>query len=95
MISLMVCPSSKGNRALSRLFTRSLCSPNTFLKVRSAFGSKYLAIVVMFYKSCVKLRFIFEIGIILHDNLQISPKIQSFDSLLMIWSRFARSVVER
>ena len=30
----------KGRSALSRLMTRSGCSPNTFLKVRSAFGSR-------------------------------------------------------
>ena len=42
-------PLFKGRRALSKLITRSGCSPNTFLKVKSAFGSRYLfAIVIKF-----------------------------------------------
>ena len=40
--------SFRGRRALSRLITRFLCSPNIFLKVRSAFGSKYFAIILSF-----------------------------------------------
>ena len=35
---------SNGRRALSRLMTKSGCSPNTFLNVRSALGSKYLIV---------------------------------------------------
>ena len=40
-------PLLRGRRALSRLITRSGCSPNTFLKVRSAFGSRYLFVIVI------------------------------------------------
>ena len=37
-----------GSSALSRLITKSGCSPNTFLKVRSALGSRYLIFLVCF-----------------------------------------------
>ena len=42
-------PSSKGSRALRKLFAKSSCSPKMRLKVRSARGSRYfiLAIIVM------------------------------------------------
>jgi hypothetical protein len=59
---------------LSKLMTRCLCSPNIFLKVRSAFGSKYFAIIdfswffckitnisqikVLFFRKCTHYRLI-------------------------------------
>ena len=46
---------SKGSRALRRLITRSGCSPNTFLKVKSALGSRYFIIrKCCFYKNSAK-----------------------------------------
>ena len=39
---------SKGNSAFRKLMTRSGCSPNTFLKVRSALGSRYLIVFYLY-----------------------------------------------
>ena len=41
-------PLGRGNKAFNKLITKSGCSPNIFLKVKSAFGSKYLSIVSFF-----------------------------------------------
>ena len=43
-MSAISSPAGSGKSEFKRLATRFGCSPNTFLKVKSAFGSRYLAI---------------------------------------------------
>ena len=55
-MSVILPFSSRGSSALSRLMTKSGCSPKIFLKVKSAFGSKYFAIFTSFFADTAYLR---------------------------------------
>ncbi len=58
--TLVICPSSgNGNKAFSRLIAKSGCSPNSNLNVKSAFGFRYLPIIV--FSPFFVLSFVFSI----------------------------------